>query len=80
MKANNWFIGIAPNIDEFKKEIWGKISGDKKVVYAWGMVVEAMTVRREKKRLKLKKILTLPKKKLKTTSSKHIQKRLYTKS
>lgn len=62
MKAKNWFIKFLPDIDEFRKEIWAKIPGDKKVEYAWDMVVEAMETKGQRDRLKFKKILHLKRK------------------
>lgn len=61
-KRIDWFIKLNPDIDDFKKEIWKDIPGNKKVECAWEMVVEAMALKKTPEKLKFQKVLRLPNK------------------
>ncbi len=58
-----WIIKLAPEIEKFKKLIWKGVPPEKKIEYAWDMVVEAMELKKQKRRLKFKKVLVFPDKK-----------------
>jgi len=59
-KIKDWQIFFDDNADNFRRKFWKNISGDKKIEYAWDMVIEAMYLKGTPHLLKFQKKIHMP--------------------
>lgn len=56
----DWKIFSDDNVDNFKREFWKNVQGNKKTEYAWDMVIEAMYLKGTPYLLKFQKKIFIP--------------------